>query len=92
LESPESGETNQTLFTCDLLSILFAGLAAAGDVLTRESLVAGLETITDFPLALWGNLTFSSNDHAGVEQVRTTKWSTACRCWSALDDFADPLP
>lgn len=90
LISPESGETGQTLFTCDLMSILLEGLRNAGDNPTRESFVAALETITDFPLAAWSNLTFSPDDHAGVDQVRTIRWATACECWTAEGELEDP--
>jgi len=89
LVSPESGETGQTLFTCDLMALLYEGLRNAGDDPTRESFVAALEMITDFPLAAWGNVTFSADDHAGVDQVRTIRWATACECWTAIDDFED---
>lgn len=89
LVSPESGKTNNTLFTCDLMSVLYEGLRNAGDEPTAESFVASLETIEEFPLALWGSLTFSPDDHAGVEEVRTVQWRTACECWTALDPFQD---
>jgi len=87
LVSPESGETVQTLFTCDLMSLLLEGLKGAGEDPTRESFVAALETVTDFPLATWGNLTWTPDDHAGVDQVRTVVWSTACGCWTAQGEF-----
>lgn len=90
LVSPESGETGQTLFTCDLMSILMEGLRNAGDDPNRESLVAALEQITDFPLAAWSNLTFSPDDHSGVDQVRTIRWSSACLCWTAIGELVDP--
>ncbi len=90
LVSPESGKTNNTLFTCDLLSILYEGLRTMGEEPDQEALVAALETIQDLPMAGWGNLSFSSDDHAGVDQVRTVEWRTACECWTALDDFRDP--
>ena len=87
LVSPESGETNQMLFTCDLMSLLMEGLRNAGENPTKESFVAALEQITDFPLAAWGNVTFTADDHAGVDQVRTIKWSSDCECWTAQGDF-----
>ena len=90
LESPESGETGQSLFTCDLMSILLEGLRNAGDDPTPESFVASLEMIENFPLAAWGNLSFSADDHAGVDQVRTARWATACECWTAMGEFTDP--
>ena len=89
LVSPESGETVQTLFTCDLMSLLLEGLRGAGGDPTPESFVQALETITDFPLATWGNLTWSSDDHSGVKQVRTVVWSSTCECWTAQGEFED---
>ena len=66
------------------------GILKAGEDPTAESLVASLEQIQDLPMAGWGNLSFSPDDHAGVEQVRTVQWRTECECWTALDDFRDP--
>ncbi|WP_420639543.1 ABC transporter substrate-binding protein [Candidatus Poriferisocius sp.] len=91
LVSPESGETIQTLFTCDLMALLLEGLKGAGPSPSPESFVAALETVTDFPLSLWGNLTWTPDDHAGIEQVRTVVWSTTCECWTAQGEFSDPL-
>lgn len=90
LVSPESGETNNTLYTCDLLTILYEGLRNAGENPTAESLVASLETIENLRLAGWGDVSFGPDDHAGVEQVRTVQWRTDCECWTAIDDFRDP--
>lgn len=86
---PASAATGQLLFTCDLMSILLEGLKNAGADPTAESLVAGYETITDLEMAWWGNVTFSADKHAGVDQVRTITWGTDCGCWTAEGDFAD---
>lgn len=87
--SPETAEWAQILYTCDLMSVLLAGLQGAGDDLTRESLVASLESLEGFPLAAWGDLTFGPGDHAGVQQFRTVEWSADCLCWTARTDMVD---
>lgn len=87
--SPETAEWAQILYTCDLMSVLLAGLQGAGDDLTRESLVASLESLKGFPLAAWGDLTFGPGDHAGVQQFRTVEWSADCLCWTARTDMVD---
>ena len=87
--SPETAEWAQILYTCDLMSVLLAGLQGAGDDLTRESLVASLERLEGFPLAAWGDLTFGPGDHAGVQQFRTVEWSAGCLCWTARTDMVD---
>ena len=87
--SPETAEWAQILYTCDLMSVLLAGLQGAGEDLTRESLVASLEGLEGFPLAAWGDLTFGSGDHAGVQQFRTIEWSADCLCWTARTDMVD---
>lgn len=87
--SPETAEWAQILYTCDLMSVLLAGLQGAGDDLTRESLVASLESLEGFPLAAWGDLTFGPGDHAGVQQFRTVEWGSGCLCWTARTDMVD---
>lgn len=87
--SPETAEWAQILYTCDLMSVLLAGLQGAGDDLTRESLVASLESLQGFPLAAWGDLTFGPGNHSGVQQFRTVEWSADCLCWTARTDMVD---
>ena len=87
--SPETAEWAQILYTCDLMSVLLAGLQGAGDDLTHESLVASLESLEGFPLAAWGDLTFGPGDHSGVQQFRTVEWSAGCLCWTARTDMVD---
>ena len=85
--SPETAEWAQILYTCDLMSVLLAGLQGAGDDLSRESLVSALEGLEDFPLAAWGNLTLGPGDHSGAQQFRTVEWSADCLCWTARTDM-----
>ena len=87
--SPETAEWAQILYTCDLMSVLLAGLQGAADDLTRESLVAALESLEGFPLAAWGDLTYGPGDHAGAQQFRTIEWSAHCLCWTARTDMVD---
>lgn len=88
MDVPASAATGQLLFTCDLMAILLEGLKNAGAELTPESFVAALETITDLEMAWWGNVSYSADDHAGVDQVRTITWTTDCGCWTAEGEFA----
>ena len=92
VESPESGELVHVLQTCDITSVLLAGLEGAGEELTAESFVAALEEIQDMELAAWGNLGFGPDDHSGVDVFRTIAWSADCVCWEALDEEFQPLP
>ncbi len=87
--SPETAEWAQILYTCDLMSVLLAGLQGAGDDLTQESLVASLEGLQGFPLAAWGDLTYGPGNHAGVQQFRTVEWSAGCLCWTARTEMVD---
>ena len=87
--SPETAEFVQILYTCDLMSVLYAGLVRAGEELTKEKFVSGLEGLEGFPLASWGDLTFGSGDHSGVQQFRTIEWSTDCLCWTAVSQMSD---
>lgn len=89
LESPESAELDTILAGCDDMAVLLAGLENAGEELTFDSFVAGLETIEGLELAGHGDVTYSSTRHEGVGQQRTVTWSADCRCWAAEGDFSD---
>ncbi|MEQ1873710.1 MAG: ABC transporter substrate-binding protein [Ilumatobacteraceae bacterium] len=89
LSVPVTAATGQLLFTCDLMAILLEGLRNAGGAdITPESFAASLEMITDLEMAWWGNVSYSADDHAGVDQVRTITWTTECGCWTAEGEFA----
>ena len=45
------------------------GLKRAGRNLTRESFIAALETLKDFPSGAYAPVTFSSTDHDGVQGI-----------------------
>lgn len=92
LESPETGEMVNILYTCDLASILYAGLDGAGEDLDGPSLVAALEKIEDLEMAAWGSVSFSAEDHSGVDEQRTIEWTAGCACWTARSDFEPLLP
>ena len=87
--SPETAEWAQILYTCDLMSVLLAGLQGAGDDLTQESLVSSLERLEGLRLAAWGDLTYGPANHAGVQQFRTVEWSAGCLCWTARTEMVD---
>jgi hypothetical protein len=87
--SPETAQWAQILYTCDLMSVLLAGLQGAGDDLSQESLVSSLESLEGFPLAAWGDLTYGPGNHAGVQQFRTVEWSADCLCWTARTEMVD---
>lgn len=84
--SPETAEWVQILDTCDQMSILHEGLLGMSpDDVSTEAFVSSLESIRDLPVAGWGDVSFSADDHSGVSQFRTIEWQTECLCWTALD-------
>ncbi len=51
------------------LKIFVAGLAKAGDNPTRESLIAGLETLTNFDVGVVFPVTYTATKHEGTDQT-----------------------
>ena len=86
-EPPESGEYASILRTCDLFTILLAGLTGAANDLTPDGLVAALETAGELELVGSANGTFSADDHSLVDEYRTIRWDASCPCWRAETDF-----
>lgn len=83
----EDGEWSNILLICDLAEVLFAGLEHAGEDLTPESLVAGLEEVEGMELAGHSELSFGPDDHSGVEEFRALGWEAGCTCWTAQGEF-----
>lgn len=53
--------------------VLVEGLTRAGRNLTREGLVAAIQSIQDFPLGDNTSISFSSTDHQGMDRVYFTR-------------------
>ena len=83
-ERAETGEYSNILLTCDLMSILLAGLTTAAEDLSKESFVTGIETSSDFIFAGSGSGSFGPSDHSGVDEYRTIQWDAECPCWVAV--------
>jgi len=85
--APESGEYGSILRTCDLLSLVLAGLHGAADDLTKENFVAALENSGDFTPAGVAPGSFGPGDHSLVDHYRAIRWDAGCPCWVAASDF-----
>lgn len=85
--APESGEYGSILRTCDLLSLVLAGLHGAAEDLTRENFVAALENSGDFTPAGVAPGSFGPGDHSLVDHYRAIRWDAGCPCWVAVSDF-----
>ena len=85
--APETGEFASILRTCDLLSLVLAGLHGAAADLTRENFVAALENAGEFTPAGVGPGAFSPSDHSLVDHYRAIRWNADCPCWTAVSDF-----
>ena len=85
--APETGEFASILRTCDLLSLVLAGLHGAAADLTREKFVAALETSGDFTPAGVAPGSFGPGDHSLVDHYRAIQWDAGCPCWVAVSDF-----
>ncbi|MCY4421827.1 MAG: hypothetical protein OXC06_02020 [Acidimicrobiaceae bacterium] len=85
--APESGEYGSILRTCDLLSLVLAGLHGAADDLTKENFVAALENSGDFTPAGVAPGSFGPGDHSLVDHYRAIRWDAGCPCWVAMSDF-----
>ena len=85
--APETGEFASILRTCDLLSLVLAGLHGAAGDLTRQNFVAALETSGDFTPAGVAPGSFGPADHSLVDHYRTIQWDAGCPCWTAVSGF-----
>jgi hypothetical protein len=90
--TPEkSGEFSNILITCDLANLLLEGIknaTANGAELTQDSLVSGLESVTDFHGAYWDTIGYSATDHEGAKTGRPIAWDTGCKCYKPTGDWA----
>jgi substrate-binding family protein len=82
--SPETAEYNNVVVSCDLANAMLQGIRLAGRGLGHLSLIRGLESIRNFPLAAHQQLTFDAGHHYGVTTQRTAQWTRGCRCWKAI--------
>lgn len=53
--------------------VLVEGLTRAGKDLTRQKFIQAIESIKNFDLGIQSNLTFSENDHQGLDRVYFTE-------------------
>ena len=53
--------------------VLVEGLKRAGKDLTRQKFIQAIESIKNFDLGIQSNLTFSENDHQGLDRVYFTE-------------------
>lgn len=87
IEIPESARLENVLLGCDVMSVLLLGLEHAGEELTHETFVAGLEAIEEAEMAAHGSVSYSSRRHDGATEQKTAEWSAECKCWEALTEF-----
>lgn len=85
--APETGEFASILRTCDLLSLVLAGLHGAAGDLTRENYVAALENAGDFTPAGVAPGSFGPDDHSLVDHYRAIQWDAGCPCWTVVSGF-----
>lgn len=85
--APETGEFASILRTCDLLSLVLAGLHGAADDLTRENFVEALENAGEVAPAGVAPGSFGPDDHSLVDHYRAIRWDAGCPCWVAVSDF-----
>jgi hypothetical protein len=87
----ESSELETLLMTCDMLSVLLAGIQAAVDAggeVTQESLIAGLETVSGLSGAYWDSISFSADKHSGADTWREVVYEADCFCFQPVGEFA----
>src|SRR5438552_6942728 len=79
--------------SCDVARVLMVGLQSAGRDLNNDTLVGGIETVKNMPMAYFGNVTYGPGKHSGVDQMRTLRYSAGCKCFKIASDwFTLPLP
>ncbi len=85
--SPTTPETNSILQTCDLLSVILAGLKGLGVTPNADDFVAGIESAGEFKFASVGDGAFSATDHTGTDNYRIVEFNGDCKCWVPVSDF-----
>jgi ABC-type branched-subunit amino acid transport system substrate-binding protein len=79
---------NSILISCDLGSALITTLERAGRALTTTSYIHAMESIEHMVVSYTPPVTFTSAKHAGVDDVRTVRWTAAgCKCWTIVEDY-----
>jgi hypothetical protein len=81
-----SGALSNLLMATDLVSVLFAGLRAAGPGVDRGSLVRGIETIEAMPSASGGRLSYRAGEHWGCREMREIVWRSGA--WRVVGEYA----
>ena len=85
---PTSGEFSSILRTCDLFTILLAGLTGAAENLTPENFIAALETAGEIELVGSANGSFSADDPLARRRVPNHPVGRGrVRGWRATSDF-----
>lgn len=83
---PNYNEWRYLLSACDLVKAAVLALQAAGPDLTRETLIRGIESLKNVPMARHADVTFGPGDHQGVDTQRTVRWHRDCTCWRLAGD------
>jgi ABC-type branched-subunit amino acid transport system substrate-binding protein len=78
---------NTTMAMCSVVEMLTRGAAAAGSSLNARTLVAGLETLSDFPMAFEAAGSLGPGKHDAPVAVRTLRWHYDCLCYHPTGDF-----
>lgn len=88
----KSNQYRYALSSCDLVKTLVFGMRAAADagrsVTATPSLIAGLESVHDLPMARTARVTFSPQSHEGSHLIRTIRYSGGCGCYKLVGSGA----
>jgi hypothetical protein len=86
--APETTEWAYILTACDEGKVILHALRQAGPNLTPQTLVAGLETVSNMNMNRYSKVTFALDKHHGADAQRTVQWQRGCRCWKAIGSFS----
>ena len=78
---------NTTMAMCSVVEMFKRGAQAASSPVTAKSLVAGLETLNDFPVAFEAGGSLSPSKHDAPVAVRTLVWKYSCVCYHPSGSF-----
>jgi hypothetical protein len=76
-----------TLSNCTTFRALLRGADKVGPALTRPAFSRGVQSLGNFPMAMWGNGSFRPGKLDAADLVRSIEWRADCRCLVPTSGF-----
>jgi hypothetical protein len=87
LDKRRGNEYGLTGENCTLVKLFAAGAKAAGPELTRDRFSAGMQSLGEVPLAMWGGGSYAPGKYDAADLISPKRWFRDCRCWRPAGPF-----